>query len=73
MASDWKKVLKAAKEQGWVEQEVKKGARLVPPDPNKDMVVIHKTPSDVRAIRNTIAEMRRQGFVWPWPPGKGNR
>lgn len=72
MASkDWKKVVKAARDQGWTEKPVKKGLMLLPPDKTKPGVTVHKTPSDVRAIDNKIAEMRRSGFMWPWPPKGG--
>lgn len=73
MASEWTKVLKAAGEQGWRVESTKKGFRLLPPDPSKSAVAIHRTPSDHRAMKNTIAQMRRSGFVWPWPPPKGGK
>lgn len=31
------------------------------------------TPSDHRALCNLLAELKRQGFIWPWPPKKGER
>ena len=68
MALDWKDILKAAKDQGWREEPIKKGIRLVPPDTSKPAVVIHRTPSDNRAIRNTVSQMRRSGLNWP--PGE---
>lgn len=71
MGSGWEKVRQSALEQGWSEESIKKGLRLVPPDSSKPMVVLHRTPSDHRALKNTIAQMRRSGFVWPWPPAKG--
>lgn len=70
MPNDWEEIQGAALEQGWRVEKIKKGVRLVPPDPSKPMVVIHRTPSDHRALKNTIAQMRRSGFVWPWPPRK---
>jgi hypothetical protein len=39
-----------------------------PLDPTKEAVAIHGTPSDQRAIKNHLAEMKRQGLIWPWPP-----
>ena len=41
---------------------------LVPPDPTKPAVTIHRTPSDHRAFRNTVAKLRASGLEWPWPP-----
>jgi hypothetical protein len=73
MPSDWEALRNAAKEQGWREEPIKKGFRLVPPDPTKPMVVIHGTPSDRRALANTKAQMRRSGLVWPWPPQRGTK
>ena len=29
------------------------------------------TPSDWRALKNLLAQLKRQGFIWPWPPQKG--
>lgn len=70
---DIKDILKAARQQGWREQPTKKGVMLYPPYTTKDGVLIHFTPSDRRAMANTLAQLRRSGFVWPWPPAKGQR
>jgi len=69
---DSKNYLKAAVEQGWQLKETKKGLQLIPPDPAKEIVTVHRTPSDHRALTNVLAELRRQGLIWPWPP-KGRR
>lgn len=68
---DWNQVIRTAKDQGWIVESTGHGGavRLTPPDPDKEMVQLASTPSDVRAIRNTLAIMRRQGFIWP-PPSK---
>lgn len=70
---DWKKVRKAALDQGWTAKSIKDGEMLFPPDKSKSPVTVHGTPSDRRAFANTLAEMRRQGLVWPWPLEKGRR
>lgn len=71
MNRDWKKLIEAAEDQGWTVERTKRGAyKLVPPDVTKQIVFIHQTPSEVRAIRNKIAEMKRSGLIWP-PPKKG--
>jgi len=63
---------KAAKEQGWEVGRTKKGhPRFVPPDPTKEIVIGSGTPSDWRALKNLLAQLKRQGFIWPWPPQKG--
>lgn len=71
--ADWKKVTREAERQGWRIERGRKGQfKLIPPDPARQIVFVHATPSDHRAIKNAIAEMRRQGFRWP-PRGKGER
>lgn len=46
---------------GWRVEQVKAGWMAYPPDRNKPGVLIHGTPSDHRAWRNTIARLRRSG------------
>ncbi len=70
---EYRDIVHAATEQGWREKQIKKGWRLIPPDPSKQAVTVHRSPSDVRTLRNLLAEMRRQGLVWPWPPQKRRR
>ena len=73
MDADWKKVIREAERQGWTIEHGRKGQlKLVPPDPSRQIVTVHRTPSDHRALENTLANMRRQGLRWP-PKGKGNR
>ena len=62
---DWRDIERAAVDQGWRVERTKKGLGLYPPDPAHSPVFWHGTPSDVRAIRNMVAEMRRRGFIWP--------
>jgi hypothetical protein len=68
---EFRKYLSAAVEQGWDPRPIKSGYQLVPGDPTKEIVTIHRTPSDRRALANVLAEMRRQGFIWPWPQKRG--
>lgn len=73
MDTDWRRIVKEAERQGWTIERGRKGQlKLIPPDPAKQIVFVHGTPSDHRAIKNAIAEMRRQGLQWP-PKGKGTR
>jgi hypothetical protein len=65
MKADWKKIVREAERQGWAVEPATKGLKLVPPDRTKQIVYVHGTPSDQRAIKNKLAEMRRQGFQWP--------
>lgn len=69
---DLRKIEQAAREQGWRVERTKKGhIRFVPPDATKPMVVAAGTPSDHRSIRNLVAQLRRSGLIWPWPPAGG--
>jgi hypothetical protein len=64
MADDLRKVLKAAREQGWRIESGRKGQlKLYAPD-GVNIVTLHQTPSDRRALKNAIAIMRRYGFEW---------
>jgi hypothetical protein len=70
---DLRKIIEAAEDQGWRQERTKKGhLRLVPSDKSKDPSLFSGTPGDVRAIRNFLAHLRRNGLVWP-PPSKGQR
>ena len=71
---DIRKIEKAAREQGWGVWKTKKGHRkFVPPDQTKQVVIGYGTPGDQRAIKNLLANLKRQGFTWPWPPPKRER
>jgi len=62
---------KAAREQGWVLGKTSKGHhRWVPPDRTKKIVIGSGTPSDYRSNKNFLGQLRRSGFVYPWPPTK---
>lgn len=65
MNDDWKRVLQAAREQGWSVRPTKDGVMLLAPN-GTGKVTVHGTPSDFRALRNTIGALRREGgFAWP--------
>ncbi len=68
MSSDWKRVLEAAAEQGWISRPTKDGVMLLAPN-GTGKVSVHGTPSDWRALRNTISDLRREGG-FEWPPRK---
>lgn len=62
---DWKRVLRAAQEQGWRIRPTTDGVMLLAPN-GTGKVTVHGTPSDFRALRNTISDLRREGgFEWP--------
>ena len=61
---DLKKLLRAAQAQGW-RVELGKGGHftLYAPD-GVGRVTMSSTPSDRRALMNTVAYMRQFGFEW---------
>jgi hypothetical protein len=60
---------RAAQEQGWQTGTTRRGhQRWVPPDPKKPIVVGAGTPGDHRSMKNFLAQLRKSGFIWPWPP-----
>lgn len=70
MQDDWKRILQAAQQQGWRIHPTKDEVMLLAPN-GTGKVTVHGTPSDVRALRNTISELRRQGG-FEWPPKRGD-
>ncbi|NHI16881.1 hypothetical protein [Microbacterium excoecariae] len=62
MDKDLKILLQKLAAQSWEERRTKKGLYAVPPDPSKPMVLIHLTPSDRRAWKNMMAQLKRSGF-----------
>lgn len=65
MGKIFPKCLRAELEnQGFAIRETKKGFFAIAPDSSKGMVLIHNTESDRRAEKNTLARLRRAGFVW---------
>jgi hypothetical protein len=55
-------LIRKLQEQGWRIEEGKH-YKAFPPDTTKPMVVIPKTPSDHRSLKNTIAQLRRSGAI----------
>jgi hypothetical protein len=67
MDSATRKYIRAAEEQGWKVEVTRKGyLAFYPLDKEKTCVIRAKTPSDWRADRAFLSEMRRRGFIWPW-------
>ena len=63
-AKDFRKVIKAAEQQGWRCEPTKGGHwRLYAPD---GVHIVHApgTPSDRRSFDNTISQMRQYGLTW---------
>ena len=65
---DLREIERAARAQGFTVGRTNRGhLKFTPADPTKQIVIASGTPSDHRALKNLIAELRRQGFKWPWP------
>ncbi len=65
MDKEFRRLVRAAEGQGWRVRPIKKGLMLVPPDPTKPAVTIHRTPSDHRSWKNVVAQLRAGGLEWP--------
>lgn len=70
MKKEMNEILDELRRQGW---RVVLGAHVkaYPPDESKPMVAMSSTPSDVRGLKNNIAQLRRSGFEWPPKLAKG--
>lgn len=65
---DFKPVIAALRDQGWdIEQTSQGHYRAKPTDPNAQLVHF-STSNEPRALKNTLQELRKSGFVWPPPP-----
>lgn len=58
---------KAADQQGRRLDRTTDGVMFYPPDRTMSGVLIHRRPSE-QALKKTLSQLRRRGFVWPWPP-----
>jgi hypothetical protein len=59
----------AARQQNWRVERTKRGhRRLVPPDPDKPIVIGAGSGGDRFAVNLFLIAARRSGLVWPWPP-----
>ena len=70
-ASEWNskitELVDAAEDQGWTVNITKKNQyQFIPADPNQKIVMAAGTASDIRAIDNVLARLKRSGFLWPW-------
>jgi hypothetical protein len=58
-----KELIAALKEQGFAIKEVGDGYQALAPD-GVGCVTFHLTEGDHRAMKNTVARLRRHGFEW---------
>lgn len=61
MKKEIKKILRQLDQQGWRIKDTGKHIKAYPPDRSKRMVVLPRTPSDHRALKNAISQLRRSG------------
>lgn len=66
---DIDRIRKALIAQGWRLDDSGKHTKAYAPD-GQTLVTMPKTPSDPRAIKNLIAQLRKGGFIWPLKGGK---
>jgi len=64
MNKDLRKVIKALEADGFVVEKSKKGHPVVYLN-GKKIATFAGTPSDQRSFLNSLAPLKRAGFVWP--------
>lgn len=57
-----KSLLEKLETAGWTKKTTKSGWIVYPPDKSFSGVAIHKTPSDHRAWKNLMSELKKRGF-----------
>lgn len=68
---DYLKVRREALRQGWRISSIKSGEMFLSPN-GIHAATWHRTPSAQNAIKRFVDQLRRGGFVWPPPEGKGS-
>jgi hypothetical protein len=58
------KIVREAERQGFRIKPTKKGWMIYGRREGQGCVVLHRTPSDQRGLKNSIADLRRLGFRW---------
>ena len=59
---EFAELLRAVEAQGGTIKKIKSGYQIFAPN-GVDIVTVHGTPSDRRALANAVAELRRAGFT----------
>jgi hypothetical protein len=60
---EFKELLSAVEAQGGTLRRIRNGYQVLAPN-GTDIVTLHGTPSDRRALANAVAELRGAGFTW---------
>lgn len=62
---DFRPVLAELRNQGWTTEQTRQGHwKAVPPDKSKS-IVHFSASAEPRALKNTLQDLRKNGFVWP--------
>lgn len=61
-SKELRKLIKELEMQGFRVEDKGTKIMIFPPDPSQPIVGTHKTPSDHRAWKNFMADLRRVGF-----------
>lgn len=61
ITKDLKKLMRRIEEAGWRVEDRGKSWACYSPD-GETIVFVHKTPSDHRVMRNTLADLKRGGY-----------
>lgn len=56
-------MIRAIEQQGWRVEATRNGAMIYPADRSQSAIAVHGTPSDHRALANTLSRMRRSGYL----------
>ncbi len=63
---DYRPIIRALRAQGWgLTQNANGHFRAVPPGGDAQIVHFSTSSNDHRALRNTVRDLRANGFVWP--------
>lgn len=65
----FKEIVRAAKRQGWEVSDDRRHTVFVSSVTSRK-VFTASTPSDQRALKNIVADLRGEGLVWPVPGKK---
>lgn len=62
ITKDLRKLIRQAEKEGWRVETRKNKVMFFPADKSAEVITVHLTPSDWRAMRNFVALLRRAGL-----------